>query len=152
MADTIHKQIIDQLKAKVQLAKVVNGYQTNIGDNVYHQSPAPVTDGELPVCNILDRNVQFDPGALSATHQHACRMETDIEIYTAGDTAVSDLYAAIGDVIKALGADRQLGGNATNIRLSEYTLQTDYTDQAVASAVLNFTIEFFINLFDPLNQ
>jgi hypothetical protein len=152
MADTIHKQIIDQLKAKVQLAKVVNGYVTNIGNNVYHQSPAPLTDLELPACNILDRTTQFDAGALSATHQHACRMEVDIEIYAAGDNALSDVYAAIGDIIKAIGTDRRLGGNATNIRLNEYTTQTEYTDQTIASSVLNFTIEFFINLFDPQNQ
>jgi hypothetical protein len=148
MADTIHKKILDQLKANVQLAKVVNGYVTNIGNNVYHQSPAPLTDLELPACNILDRTTQFDPGS----YQHACRMEVDIEIYAAGDNALSDVYAAIGDIIKAIGTDRQLGGNATNIRLNEYTTQTEYTDQTIASSVLNFTIEFFINLFDPQNQ
>jgi hypothetical protein len=152
MADTIHKKIIDQLKAKIQLIRINNGYATDLGANVYHQSPAPVTDGELPACNIRDENVIFDPGALSGTHQHFCRLETQIDIYASGDNAISTIYAAIGDTIKAIGSDRTLGGNAVNVRLTDYTVATDYTDTAIASSALSFDIEFFINLFDPLNN
>lgn len=147
--ETVHKRIIDQLKAKIQLIRVIDGYQTDLGLNVYHQSPSPVIEGELPACNIIDRNVRFDPGALSGTHQHFCQLETSVDIYTSGDNAVTDIYKCIGDVIKAIGLDRTLGNTCTNIRLVDYTVQTDMTDTIIASSVLSFDIEFFINLFNP---
>lgn len=152
MADSLHKKIVDNVKTTLQTILTANSYETNLGQNVYHQTPAPLISADLIGCNIHDSQVNFDAGAISGPSGHMASMTVTVDAFTTGDDCVAEIYKSVADVIKAMGVDKTRGNYATTTYLKNYSIGTDFAEETVASASIEFEVEFMMNLFDPYNN
>jgi hypothetical protein len=110
------QDICDAVKVRLATIKVINGYYSNLGSNVYEwrdtdNSPIPV--GSLPAVVLKDSDVDIYTEVIGKWNHY---LTLGFEIYCTHLTDVaSEVRKIIEDVFKAIGTDPKWGG------LSDYT-------------------------------
>lgn len=94
--------IINDLDAKLKAIQIVNGYQTNAGNNVFAWREDEIQPAEMPGIIYVDRLAGKIEGAIG-TFRWA--LAIDIYCYTAqGKNTPESMRILIADVIKAIGS------------------------------------------------
>lgn len=106
------QQVIDAVIARMQLIKVANGYQTDLGENVgdfkthYDEDDLP----GLSVCDTISLH-ELANGAPTATSQ-IDTMSVQLRAFVSDDTPAAELRLMIADIWKAIKVDPRWGNLA----------------------------------------
>jgi len=146
MADPKRQSIIDALEARLQTILTSNGYETNVGSNVYERHPKPVPIANIPC--VIYADVEEE---ISLVTQETNRfISVELEIFTAGTTALNTIRKILADIEKAIGTDKgTFGGLAVTTWILENTLAMDQESKIISGAVMTIRIHFKTNQYDP---
>lgn len=148
MPDTVHKKIVDNVLTAVQGITTANGYHTNIGHNVLHQIASPVIENDIVGAVVYDSEVTVDPETLGSHMAHRAILNLSIETFSQGENRKSAIHNNVADIVKALGVDLTRGDNAIITYWDGYNLRAEAANQNVIEAIINFRIEFYLDLFN----
>ena len=148
MADSKRETVVQALDTLLETITTTNGYETNAGANVYGWRDTPLDASMLPA--LVWRDTDSTTPEAGATDIHAMTVEIDAVVicYAAVDAA-PQLRKVIADVIKALGSDLTLGGEAQDIRQVSEEVQVEHDDRKIMAAMLTIEVEFTTGHFDP---
>jgi hypothetical protein len=109
MPDTIRQQIITSVDARFKTVLVTNGYQTDVGANVFDWRAEALEEGDLPALIYRDTVCSTEISNISSyTH----KMTVEIIAVVANDTPMAIIRNIIADLDKAIGVDDRWGGLA----------------------------------------
>ena len=146
MADSIRQQIIDAIETQLGTILTTNGYETNLGSNIFVWKPEPFAATEVPGADIQDQEETTDLAA--QLHEHLLTIA--VKVVGSGATIENDTRKYIADVIKAVGVDVTWGALAQDTAPTGIDLIDVAIDDAVRMGVqLNFIIQYTTVPFDP---
>lgn len=148
MPDTIHKKIVDNIKSELAGITQANGFNSNIGNNVFHWLTSPIETNDLPCCNVFDSEVDYEDYGQGGIGAHECTLEVVIETYAEDATGRDSLHGQVDDIVKKLGEDSTRGGNAIRTRLTNSSMGSKINEKWVDQASVTISIDFLLNEFD----
>ncbi|HLE18673.1 MAG TPA: hypothetical protein VI728_10365 [Syntrophales bacterium] len=146
MADSKRQQLIDAIDARFKTIKTTNGYETELGNNVFAWRSSPIEAAELPCLLYRDTNetIELTIGA----HIHTLTIET--EIITSGGTAIKDIRKMLADIIKCIGADLTWGGIAEDtLPVAGEDIKIEQQENIITGAKLSFAAQYVTEPFNP---
>jgi hypothetical protein len=106
MPDTIRQRIITSLDARLKTILVANGYQTDVGANIFDWRAEALEESDLPALIYRDTLCNTEISNISSyTH----RMTVEIIAVVANDTPMAIIRNIIADIDKAIGVDDRWG-------------------------------------------
>lgn len=154
MADSIRRQIFNDLKTRLQTISVVNNYQTALGANVKERRTTPWQASELPGLDVREG----DEAVVLQGAWHLFTVACEIEIMVTGTASQSDIMQAIADVTQAVGKPP---APAANVKFSSLIIRAEpmstakpdfeQKDSKFGSILMNFNIIYRTPAFDPYN-
>lgn len=149
MADSIRQQIIDAINTRLKTILKANGYETNLGQNVFEHRTTALGDSELPGINFKDVGCDVSQEDIAiGQHGYELIMEAEITVKEGSTTAVQ-IRKMIADVIKATGVDPRWGGLAVSTSPVSDSLKFEQSEKIIAGALLTYSIMFRTNKFNP---
>ena len=154
MAASLRQQIVSAIITQMKTISTVNGYNSNLGTNVFDWKTSAWEAQEMPGISVEDGLEITTPYTLGnpANTQGTCWNELKIELRIAiqsGTTSAAVLRECIADVVKAIGTNFTFGLQNT------YTLQ-DKTESlliqdknVLGGARVGFTIKYLSKYFSP---
>ena len=143
MPTSIRQQIINAVDARLKTIKIANGYNYDLGNNVFEWRDAPLSDSNLPA--LIYRDLSCDTEYLE-THRHKIHIEVELVIK---DTLASAVRKMIADVLKAIGVDPQWSNLAINTHPEGDEMQVKQSEKIIGGASVKFAIEFRTKEWDP---
>ena len=135
---SVRQHLIDHLKAKIAEVKKINGYNTDLGLNIFEWRDHPLTKDELPGVIIRDSlNRRITPTSI-AKFRWALR----IEIAVFGRTP-QEIRAGIEDVLKVLRQceEEKWGGQAEWTTLADGDeMSFERYDIEIGAAIITFDV------------
>ena len=149
MPDTIRQQIMDALKTRLKTITTTNGYQTDLGKNVFEWRSSALNSGELPAA--IYRDTACETEEQISAHQHNLSIEVEVIAASGAGTAV-EVRQLIADVAKAVGSDITFGGLATNtIPLGDESA-SEQDEKKIGGALIHFAVSFRTKEWDHYSQ
>jgi hypothetical protein len=153
MADSIREKLCAAVKARMQGISVANGYETELGENVFLWKGADFAAEELPAMDIRDVRDDIDSAAVSTRREHH-RITFEVAVAVANGTdSMKTARKAIADIYKAIGVDRYW--TVSGARLAFDTdLKSDESgieqrETTLAGAKVTFVVSYRTAKFDP---
>jgi hypothetical protein len=144
--DPIRQRIMDAVKARFALILISNGYNTDVGSNVFEQKAEPFQESEIPGMNIRESETPKMDTVGAEVHP----MVFEVFAIDNGDASPAALRNIWADIIIAIGLDRTWGGLAQDTSLPEVgTADTVIAEKTVAGARISFTVTYSTGLMDP---
>jgi hypothetical protein len=109
VADTVRQDIIDAVDARLKAILVSNGYETDVGSNVFDWHAEPLEEDDLPALIYRDTSVETTVDTI-ASFSH--RMILSIMAAVTSSTPMTTIRKIIADIDKAIGVDHTFGGLA----------------------------------------
>jgi len=114
MAQTIREKIISSIVDRLEQIRIVNGYNSEIGLNVFRCRQAIDDASELPCANLwpmMDEQIDYKYGEIHAT------MPIKIEAFQTftGNNASVESEKILGDLMYALTKSDPTGGYSDNL-------------------------------------
>lgn len=147
MADSKRQIILNAIDTALKTIKIANGYETDLGNNIFEWREEPLQESELPaaIWRDTDEPVEFTIGA----HEH--KLTVEIELYAVGPTSPTILRKLIADVVKLVGANLTWSGNAEDTKPQTEDIKTEKESRRIAGALVKFEVIYTTNRFDPYN-
>ena len=140
------QQIMDAVKSRLQTITTVNGYNTNLGNNVYEWKETAFAENEMPGIDYHDSRCERFDGVLN---RFRWRLNVELEIATQDATAVSDVRKMIADVYKAIGTDDTWGGLAITTGQPESDeMRVMKEERFIAGALIGMFIIYETSLWE----
>lgn len=133
---SIRQQIMDKIESRLGTILVSNGYQTDIGNNVFPW--LMTTPASLPA--VVFRDPSRDVSAHREAHLSTVFVETEV-FGTSGFTD-DDIRAMIQDVVKAFGTDTTWDGLALDTNLVSDIFVIDTGTNAIKSGLIMFKVTY----------
>jgi hypothetical protein len=109
VADSVRQDIIDALDARLKAILVTNGYETDIGQNVFDWLAEPLEEDDLPALIYRDTSVETTIDTIAS---FAHKMILNIMVAVANSTPMTTIREIIADIDKAIGVDHTFGNLA----------------------------------------
>lgn len=138
MADTIRQQLIDSVDVRFKLIKVANGYNTDLGNSVYHWKAVSYEEADLPLIEYRDLTNESSIGP-NPTHDHRLNIEAEI-VASAGNTTAAQIRKMIADAKKAIGTDLRWSGLAITTEPINDSMVIEQNEKIIGGAKINFAI------------
>lgn len=145
MADSKRQQIVTAIDARLKTILISNGYETNVGNNVYEWWSMPLIESELP--GLIYRDTQEIEALSIGYHIHTLTIE--IDAFVVGSNSPSDLRKLIADVIISIGVDETWGELAEDTRPVEETIQIEQEERKIAAVKIKIEIDYRTGIFNP---
>lgn len=138
--------IIDAILTKLRTITTTNGYETNVGNNIFEWRANPLEESEMP--GIVLRDTFPEEIMTVGAHEHTLLIE--LFIFTAGADAVAQARKIIADLNKAMGSiDRTWGGLAEDtVPANSGGIGTDQANKFFAVAVKPYNISYTTEPFN----
>ncbi len=148
MADTKRQDIVDAIKTLLETILIANAYETNLGSNILEWEDN-LPDENLPAASFSDTNDEIGNGEPSVDQEgHNLTVEVTGKAQEVGRPLLV-ARQAMGDVIKAFGSDRTLGGLVTYIYLTSQALDKDHKENVISSFNVVVNVFYESNQLDP---
>lgn len=134
------QQIVTALDTLMKTIKVVNGYQTNAGLNVFVWRSTPLEQTDLPAILLRDTTDPIDAEGVTDRADHLLTVE--FALYASGATADAASRTLVEDVLKALGTSPTLSGKCYDMRPTASNLVAEHQDIRLAAASLTIQIRY----------
>jgi phage regulator Rha-like protein len=142
---SVRQQIVDAVKKRMKTVKKLNGYQTNMGLNVFVWRTTNIPSIELPCIIIKDSSEVSE--AVGSRHIHILPLSIEIKIESV-DMEV--IRGAIADISMAIGVDPTWG----KLVVQTVPVNVEATDFAIAnkaysSTAINIELKYRTKPFSP---
>lgn len=149
--ESVRQRLINAIDAKLRTVTIANGFETDMGNHVFHWKASDFSQSDLPLVEYRDVACDVVEGGPMGLHTFALTME--VEVVTAGGSATpTEIRKAIADVYKVIGQDVQFGGLAINTEPTGDEIKVDQADRVIGGALIRFKVVYRTRLFDPYNQ
>jgi hypothetical protein len=139
MPDTIRQRIITSLDARLKTILVANGYQTDVGANIFDWRAEALEESDLPALIYRDTLCNTEISNISSyTH----RMTVEIIAVVANDTPMAIIRNIIADIDKAIGVDDRWGNLAVLTERTGDESGVEIDDRKYAGCRLTVVITF----------
>jgi hypothetical protein len=166
MADSVRQRLIDAVKTRFKTISVANGYQTDIGSNVFvwrNLERDPLNENESQLLNISDWKEINEPKISGRSDHHKTLfLHIEAECVVAVTEADSVGRKIIADIEKCLGVDikwattpgditKALAFNTLPVDTNEGTnlLEVEQRDRVIVSVKYQVKIEYRNPRWDP---
>lgn len=150
MATPIRQTLVDNIKTQLQTITTGNGYETNLGSNIFEWRETPIQQSELP--GIIFRHINNQRSITFA--KDVCVLRLEIEIYTQGLPAI--MQKAIADVIKCIGVEGSKVNPFTVAEVIKFAgdeeIDASHTEHRFAGVKMTFEIEYIIDPWNPFTN
>lgn len=156
--DSRWQQLIDAVKARFQLIRVVNGYESEVGAHIFSWrdlSASPFQPQELPAICIRDpkRETTTEARVINA-HYHELTIEVLAASCATGSSPPENFARRIlSDIDQAIGVDRQWTINGSKLAIDTLPVSDEIESVHVGDRIVGvkktFTIIFRTGRFDP---
>jgi len=135
-----HQSVIDAFITRLQTITVVNGYSSDIGNNVSDWNLSKSIIDELPRVTVRDND------EITVTReivgQFLWEMPIEIHIELKGETALADSRKIIDDVFQAIGTDITFGGLVDILEPGSFYMVGAQDEKKVFEIFFRFTATF----------
>ncbi len=151
MADSKRQQICTAIDTRLKTILVSNGYETNLGNNVYEYWQVALEEDELPGV-IWKDSAETSVPLVSDTQDRLLTIELILQ--AAGSDAPKQLRKMIADIEKAIKTDGTgitWGGLAIDtdpINMSE-AFEIEHKERRIGACKLNFIIKYRTGYLNP---
>lgn len=146
MPDSKRQKIVTAIDTALKNIKTTQGYETDLGLNIFEWREEPLQESELPAAIWRDT---VAPVVDDTFGEHLHKMSMEIEVIASGASAPSVLRQLIADVVKMIGANLTWGGLAEDARPQTEDIKTDRESKRIGSALLKFEVLYLTARFDP---
>lgn len=148
MADSKHTDVVQAVAARMATILVANGYETNVGQNVFVWKTDDFDEDTVPGMDIRDVQSVDQPQSPSI---HTHRLTFEVRLVAASASSTDTVRKMIGDVYKAIGTDMKWGGLAVWTDWEQHKMQVNQLSRRVSGALVQFSVVYRTNAFDPFN-
>jgi len=143
------QKIITAILSKLRTISVANGYETNVGSNVFEWRDNPLEESEMP--GIILRDTFPEEIITVGAHEHTLLIE--LFIFTKGADAVAQARTIIADINKVMGSvDRTWGGLAEDtVPAPGGGIGTDQANKFFSVAVKPYHVSYTTESFNAYN-
>ena len=147
MATTKRQSIMNAVKTRLQSITVANGYDFNLGSNIYEWRTTALNDNELPGIVFRDtQNIKIEGGPVA---YFRWGLNVEVEIITQGGTSITDIRKMLGDVYKAIKTDDTWGGLAiTTEQPNSDEIQSEQQERKITGAAIRLQIIYDAPLWE----
>lgn len=133
---TNRQNIIDRIRTLLSQIKVTNGYETDIGINVFEWRENPVETSKLPAVYIRDKSVQYNEnfGTLD------CVMALELEVFCTGSTSHSYLRKALKDISGVMTEDNIPG--VFRVYIIDDSMDVEQQENIIGSMNISYGIQY----------
>ena len=135
------QQIIDKLKEILSQILIVNGYQTNIGQNVFDWRLEPLRREETPC--IVIRDIESYVEEDYTDNANDIRLELQFDIIMT--TTIEDLRKALADLKKCLGQNETLDGLVFYMQWKNDSFDADLEEDRILVASCRVSTLYRVN-------
>ena len=145
MSDTKRERIIKAIHTRLSTVTIANGYNTEIGKNVFRAIPK-IDPSQMPACDIfpLTETTERIGGG-----NYLCTMALNIVAIAKTESQNASILSEqiLGDIRMAI-ADLSFSSDAEDV---SYTSggTNDYSNKDTVSITVNFMIKYFSKINDP---
>lgn len=151
---SVKQLMTDAIQDKLELISIANGYNTDIGTNVFHWRISEFSEAELPAVNIRSTNSRWET---LVSFRHSWTVEYEIEAVahapTEAGATLNDLEA---DLMQALGAEPRIeqtfGTSAARIAINDCEHFVKQGNITLAGVRLKLTAFFSTKLWEPTRK
>jgi len=136
------QQIIDKLKEVLNQITTVNGYQTDIGQNVFDWRLEPLRREETPCIVIRDIESYVD----DYNNANDIRLELQFDIIMT--TTIEDLRKALADLKKCLGQNETLDGLVFYMQWKNDSFDADLEEDRILVASCRVSTLYRVNRWE----
>lgn len=136
------QSILDALKTLLQTIKVSNGFNTNLGDYVFHWQEYPVEYNEESLV-IRDPDEDYE----EKNNNYQCVLHIEIESRVFSNNPGLAGNQALQDVLKAIGSDVTFSGLATRTKLITNEKQVETEGRSACSILLKIDVIYLVREF-----
>jgi hypothetical protein len=133
---SIRQQIIDKIESRLGTILVSNGYETNIGNNVFPWLMTAPTSLPAAVFRDPTRDISVHNEA------HLFTLSVEVEVFGAAGFTDDDIRKMVQDVVRAFGTDATWDGLALDTNLVSDCAVIDTQANAVKSGLIKFTVTY----------
>ncbi len=144
MANT-RQSIIDAIDTQLKTILIANGYDTDLGSNVFEWRQVPLQESELPALIYRDVTSEIEIIVLDR-HTHILNLEVEVKTQP-GSTSGSLARKMIADVIKAIGVDHTWGALAIKTDPVSSEIVFEQHEKIITGAIINFEITYRTDLW-----
>ena len=148
--DSKRQLICNKVDTRLKTILIANGYNTDLGKNVFEWRDNPIDESELPALGWRDVS-EDDSNASTGTigyHNHVLTME--FKVATAkGKTTAQEIRALLADVIKAVGVDQTWDGLAIRTDPVSNEMQVEEAETIIGGVTITLTITYQTKKWNP---
>lgn len=132
------QQIVDAIKTRFQGITIANGYNSNLGSNVFEWRVTNLNNTEFPACVYRDVTNIRQEGAIGSFRW---ALNIEIQLITDGGTSAAEIRKIIADVYKAIGTDSKWSGIAVTTEQPESDeMDVEQHEKKQAGALIKLSI------------
>lgn len=136
---TIRQQIIDAIQPRFEGITVNNGYQTDVGRNVFLWRETPLESEELPGVVFRDKTVKKLEETFGAVIYD---LPIEVVVFMAeSGTTTDELRKAVADILKAIAVDVSWGAIAEDTQIPDSdSMDIDHGDKIRGGIQFEFSV------------
>lgn len=146
MAISIRQQIVTGLLVRLRTILVSNGYETNLGSNIFEWKTTDFQPSEMPGAAVRDVP-EGPPVVRGDIHMHVLGFSVEIKVSDADPATV--LRAAVADVEKAVGLSPKFSTFLVLNPVSNPDFDVEQNDSKLGSATVEFSVVYQTPAFAP---
>ena len=144
---SIRQQIIDYLDTKLKTILVSNGYNSDLGNNVYRWQPNPLPHDTTIALVYKDMEAEVFDAAHNKSDHHL-NLTAEI-IARAGAASDDEIRKMLNDVIKALGVDFTCSGLAITVKINSHSINDiEPSEKVTGLGTVKFAVLYRTNQFE----
>ena len=155
MADSIRKRIMTAFDTRLRTIRVVNGYATNAGANVYDWLTTNLAVSSLPAITYKDPVVSGGEVVTIAgpvDSQREFEMDVECTLISNGAGIRAVIRDMIADLIRAIGVDPTWGGLALSTDLSGDDTEIEQHEETIGSCTVKTRVIYRTKMWDTTTQ
>ena len=143
MADSARRnQVVTAVVDRLKTVLVTDGYQTNLGNNVFRWRTTPLGPNEVPGCIVRDTSRRVTYEYSDSARDYEMTVEV-VGVALHGDAADANLDLVADDIFKAmLEGDRTLSGIVNDVTPDSDEKVFDQQAQRIGAVLVRFKVRY----------
>ena len=139
---SIRQDIIDAVDTQLRTILISNGYNLDLGNNVFHWRETNLTEADFPAIVYRDLNPsEIEHHGVARGYVHTFQVEI-VALQTSAATTPAELRKAIQDIYTAVGVDDLWGGLAHDTQPISDDIDIQNKDRIGGAATVIIEIDY----------
>ena len=136
------QEVLNLVADRLKTIKIANGYETDLGKNVFKWRLTPVTQKKFPAVNLTDTEEEYIYDPDSEGKYAVLQIE-----FNAIAKDFTEMYAVLRDVEKAIGQDEHFGGKLLEAVVDSVKINAEQNEQIIVAAEGVLQIKYYAERF-----